>query len=208
MPLSCSSSCDGRRADRRDHSSDDERGPRASTTRSAGSAVDAGHTRDRARLGVEAVRGDTVPQLDARFGEHEPAQHPLERGAPARDRDQLVVARPRSPIGQRLRQVLGERDLGRARVEQRVEHVGRPLAEEVAQTGEECVRVPHLRRARALPRRTRHRRRSASACRRARGPSPRDRRAAHASAVPSPAIPPPSARPHDGIEGGYRPRPR
>jgi len=123
MPLSCSSSGAWRAPIAASHASDDER---------------AGH--------------GTVTQLDARLREHELLEHPLECGAPARERDELVVTRTRQLIAERRGQVLGECDLRRPGVEERVEHVGGAVAQEVAETGEERVRVTHLGRSGTHPR--------------------------------------------------------
>ena len=92
-----------------------------------------------------------MTECDPRLGQHELPQHPFERGTPACERDQLLVTRTRRTVGERLGQVRGEFDLGRAGREERVEDVGGTVAQQVAQAGEECVRMPYLRRAGALP---------------------------------------------------------
>ena len=166
MPLSCSSSGTGAAPIAASHASDDERGPRASTTRSASRpatpTTSAGCAGDR----FEPVDDDTVAELDARLREHRTPQHPFERRAPARERDEIVVTGPRQLVGERRRQCRGERDLGRAGGEQIGEHVGRTVAQQVAEPRQERVRVPHLRRTSPFPpergvRRLRHRRRVA-----------------------------------------------
>ncbi len=102
-------------------------------------------------VGQQAVDDDAVGQGHAGRGESGAAQDPLEGDAPAGDGDQLVVARERVVRRHARRQQLGEAQLGRTGRHERVEHVGRPISEQVAQAGEEGVRVPHLRRAPAVP---------------------------------------------------------
>ncbi len=80
-----------------------------------------------------------MPELDARLLEHELLEHPFEGGAAARERDELVVGRTRQPVGQRRGKMLRERDLCRTGAQERVENVGRPIAQEIAEAGQEGV---------------------------------------------------------------------
>ena len=95
-------------------------------------------------------------------------------------------------IGERRRQVLGERDLGRARARatRRARRARGRATGCAAGRGTRASAAPAARPCAAM--RRPRRRRAASACRRARAPSPRDRRARRPSAVPRPAIPPPT----------------
>ena len=175
------------------HSSDDERGPRASTTRSAAmpsTPVTRGH---RARR----VRRAPRPRRRAR------SSTPGSASTSRRSTHSNVVRRhaiatsssspgPRRAVGQRLGQVLGERDLGRARgaAARRARRARGRAAGCAAGRGTRASAAPAARRCAST--RTRRRRRRASACRRVRGPCTSWPSRAHASAVPSPAIPPPT----------------
>ncbi len=77
-------------------------------------------------------------------------QHPLEGRAPTRQRDQLVVAGHGGAV-HALGQHRDEVERRGSGGQQRVEHVGVTLEQQVAQPGEEGVGVAHLRRAPAVP---------------------------------------------------------
>ena len=137
-----------------------ERRPSAATTRSASIVVAVArctHAGDHGRLAVASstTRARRRPCRRAAstraVGQHDAAQHPLEGGAPAGERDQVVVAGPRVAVGHLDGQVVAEAHLGGAGGEQRVEHVGVAVAQQVAQPGQQRVRVAHLRRAPAVP---------------------------------------------------------
>ena len=157
MPLSCSSSRTGSRADRgepvgrrrpRPARVDDEIGVDhfvaavGRRTRALAHAAFVG-----AAVGTRPTAATPCRSSTPGSGEHEPAQHPFERRAPARERDELVVAGPRLESVSVSGRFVGESNLGRARGEQRVEHVGRAVAQQCCAAGEERVRVAHLRRA-------------------------------------------------------------
>ena len=110
MPLSCSSSPTGVAPMAASHSAEDERGPRASTTRSA-SCPSTPTTRWIAPGPLQRGSGDAVAERDARFGQHELAQHPFERRALGM-RSCTVLRRPAADrVGKGRRQILGELDL-------------------------------------------------------------------------------------------------
>ena len=101
--------------------------------------------------GDHAVGSDAGAERHPTFGERRAAHDPLERGAPAGDHRQVVVARLADEALQRGRQVVAEAHLGGTRGEQRREHVGVAVAQRVAQTGEEGVAVAHLRCTTTVP---------------------------------------------------------
>ena len=78
-------------------------------------------------------------------------EHPLEGEAPAGQQREVVVARARRAVVDLVAQQVRDRQLLRADGEQRREHVGHAVAQQVAQPRQEGVRVPHLRRPAALP---------------------------------------------------------
>ena len=103
MPLSWSSSGTGAAPIASSHASFEERGPRASTTRSASSPRHSDDPRGLAGDRFETLDDDTVAELDTRLREHCPSQHPFEGRAPARERDEIVVTGARQLVGERRR---------------------------------------------------------------------------------------------------------
>ena len=115
------------------------------------------HPRDRRRTdgprsGSEPDDPLAVQQRRERriaVGHHAP-QHPLVGRATTGEGDEVLVARHGAAV-----HALGEHgdevEWGRPGVEQRVEHVGVAVAQQVAQPGQECMGVAHLRRAPAVP---------------------------------------------------------
>ena len=97
-------------------------------------------------------RGDgaTVDQLDGSLGQRHPPQDPLEGGATTGQGGQVLVA----GLGLQLHPLGGhleEAHLGRAGVEQRGDDVGVAVAQQVAESGQERVRVADLGRAVPVP---------------------------------------------------------
>ena len=78
-------------------------------------------------------------------------QHPLEGEPPAGEQGEVVVARSRPGIVDPVTQQVRDRQLLGSRGEQRGEHIGHAIAQQVPQPREEGVRVTHLRRAAPLP---------------------------------------------------------
>jgi hypothetical protein len=111
----------------------------------------AGHSGDRScRVDLHVVHRDAVAQGGVTGVQHEPAQHPLEGGAPTGERDEVLVA-VASRVVHRRRQRPDEVHLRRAGVEERRQHFGVAVTQQVAQACEEGVGVPHLGSAAAIP---------------------------------------------------------
>ncbi len=113
--------------------------------------LDAGDRRraGRPRIRTKAAHRHAVPQVGV-TPQHGASQHPLEGGAATGERDQVLVAR-HGCVVHAVRQHRDEVERGGAGREQRVEHVGVAVPEQVPQPGEERVRVPDLRRAVSPP---------------------------------------------------------
>ena len=95
-------------------------------------------------VGDEAHDGSTDLERHVALVDGDPAQHPFERGPAAGDHDEFVVAVDRFVVGDRVGEVLPERHLRRAGLDQCLEHVGLARREDRAQPGEEGVAVADL----------------------------------------------------------------
>ena len=97
--------------------------------------------------------GDAHPAapVDAWFGGDGAAQHPFDREASAAEQDEVVVAGARLAVLDVGREDPLDAEFGGALLEQCVEHVGRTLAQDPAQPGEDRVRLPGVGSATPIP---------------------------------------------------------
>ena len=99
----------------------------------------------------QAGHRHAVAQRHVGVVEHDRAQHPLEGRAAAGQGHEVLVARLRARVVDVGRHGVAEAQLGRAGRQEPLQHVGVPVAEEVAEAGEQGVGVADLRRALAVP---------------------------------------------------------
>ena len=113
------------------------------------------HTRDERSAAVarghQALDGRAVADGHVVEVEHDPTQGPLEGRSPASDCDQVLITGARIAIRHLDRRVVAEVHLGRARGQERFEHIGVVVAQQVAQPSQQCVRMANLGCAAAIP---------------------------------------------------------
>ena len=134
-------------------SSTGELRPPPTTTRSAVTSVPSSSFRAAHvdAVGHQADDAHAAAPRHVGLGGDGVAQHPLDGEAAAAQQHQVLVARPGLAILDVGRQDPLDRELGGALGQQGLEHVGRPLAQDATQAGQQGVRLAGVGRTLAVP---------------------------------------------------------